>query len=198
VTIIGDLLELGDICVLAPLPMFQFDEAGDHGGMMGVLKAMCVSVSVCACVSHADVIQIGNIGLDGFQPVPPTGSLATGTAIMTIDTDTRDIHVEGSFEGLGSNVLFGHLHGPADIGQISPIVIFALVIESDTLRSGTFHADARVNQFQFNAIMDSRTYLNIHSTDFQSGEIRGQVIIPAPGALGVLAGAGFIGLRRRR
>jgi hypothetical protein len=161
-------------------------------------SAVFLAFGVCASISNGELINISDIMLDGSQTVPPTGSLATGIASVQIDTLTRDILVEGSFEGFGSNVLFGHLHGPADFGQTSPVIIFALIIESDTLRSGTFHADVRVSQFQFNVIMNSRSYLNLHSTEFSSGEIRGQVVIPAPAGLGLFAVCGMIRTRRRR
>ena len=165
---------------------------------MNHLLMLSVCAGLCCSSAIGGIITIDDIMLDGFQPVPPTGSLATGIASIEINTSTRDIHVEGSFEGLEGDVLFGHLHGPADFGQSSPLVIFALQIDGDFMRSGTFSADVRVNQFQFNAIMDSRTYLNIHSVAHPSGEIRGQVVVPAPSTLAGIMGFGLIATRRRR
>ena len=159
--------------------------------------AVAVAVSLMSSGAVGEIITI-DVGLDGSQPAPPTGSLATGIASVQIDTLTRDISVQGSFSGLEGDALFGHLHGPADFGHPSPIVIFPLLIEGDFMRSGTFSADVRVSRFQFDVIMSSRSYLNIHSVAFPSGEIRGQVVIPAPAGLGVFAACGLIGTRRRR
>lgn len=139
------------------------------------------------------------VHLDGFQPVPPTGSTATGIATVTVDTDTRDISVQGSFSGLTSAVSAGHIHGPADAGQSSQVVILPLVLErDDDFLSGTFTVDARLSRGQFESYLESRTYINLHTASFPAGEIRGQIVVPSPGGLGVLALGGLIGLRRRR
>lgn len=146
----------------------------------------------------AEIVLVNDIAIDGFQTVPPTGSLATGLAEVTIDTQTRDFTIAGSFERLEGDVLFGHLHGPADFGQPSNIVILSLEIQGDFMRSGTFTATQRISPFQLNAVLDSRSYINIHSTAYPSGEIRGQVVVPSPGGIGLFAASGLLAMRRRR
>ena len=163
------------------------------------LKSVLILTSLAmSSAAMGEIIHINDIVLDGFQPVPPSGSLATGLASVVIDTDTRDISVTGSFSGLEGDVLFGHLHGPAIPGQSSNLVIFALQIQGDFMREGTFTATQRVSPFQLNVILDSRSYLNIHSTAFPTGEIRGQIVVPAPGVLGMLGLGGLAMTRRRR
>ncbi|MGV6813468.1 MAG: CHRD domain-containing protein [Phycisphaerales bacterium] len=157
-----------------------------------------VSSLAMSSAAMGEIIHIDDIVLDGFQPVPPTGSLASGLASVIIDTETRDISVTGSFSGLEGDVLFGHLHGPAVPGQSSNLVIFALQIQGDFMHEGTFTATQRVSPFQLNVILDSRSYLNIHSTAYPTGEIRGQVVVPTPGGLGLLAVGGLIATRRKR
>jgi CHRD domain len=157
-----------------------------------------IALSAVATLSQGEIITINDIVIDGFQPVPPTGSPATGLAMMIIDTDTRNITINGTFDGLLGDVTMAHLHGPANIGVSSPLITFGLQIESESLRSGSFSATERVNSFQLNFILDSRSYINIHSTAHTGGEIRGQAIIPAPGALGLLATSGLVASRRRR
>ncbi len=156
------------------------------------------AILCCASYSKAEIVTINNIVLDGFQTVPPTGSLATGLASMTIDTETRDVTILGEFSGLEDDVLFGHLHGPAIPGRPSNLVILSLLIEGDFMRSGTFSATQRVSPFQLNVILDSRSYFNIHSLAHPDGEIRGQVFIPTPGGAGLLALGGLVAARRRR
>lgn len=158
----------------------------------------CTTLALVSTLSVGEIITINNIVLDGFQTVPPTGSLATGLASVMINTETRNITIDGTFEGLEGDVLIGHLHGPAGIGMNSALIIMPLTIGGDFGRSGTFHASQGVSQFQLNAILDSRTYINIHSLAFTDGEIRGQVIVPAPGAFGLLAMGGLIATRRKR
>ena len=160
--------------------------------------ALFLIAALCVGQASAEIITINDIVLDGFQPAPPTGSLATGLASMIINTDTRDITIAGVFSGLEADVIFGHLHGPAVPGQPSNLIILALEIEGDFMRSGTFHASQRVSPFQLGVILDSRSYFNIHSVAHPGGEIRGQVVIPTPSGLGLLAIGGLVATRRRR
>lgn len=163
-----------------------------------LIIAMVTTASLLGFQADAELITVTDIILDGFQPVPPTGSLGSGIASMVIDTSTRFITIEGMFWGLEGDVIFGHLHGPARIGQNSNIVITPLFIEGDFMRSGTFSVTHRVSPFQLNAILDSRSYINIHSTAFPDGEIRGQVVVPTPGGLGFVAMGALIAIRRKR
>ena len=50
----------------------------------------------------------------------------------------------------------------------------------------------------FNSMAAGTAYLNIHSVQFGSGEIRGFLAVPAPGTVSLLALAAFVGARRRR
>jgi len=163
-----------------------------------MLAVLALTTSFASSVATAEIITIDNIVLDGFQPVPPTGSLATGLATVILDTDTRDITISGSFEGLEGDVFFGHLHGPADFGQPSSNILLPLFIEGDFMRSGTFHAEERLSSFQMNAVLDSRSYLNIHSFEYPDGEIRGQIVVPAPSGIAVLGLGCIASIRRRR
>jgi len=126
---------------------------------MNVSTRVIISSAVallCASQVSGEIITINNILLDGFQPVPPTGSLGTGTASMIINTDTRNITIEGMFSGLEGDVIFGHLHGPADFGQSANLIFMPVQIEGDFMRSGTFHATQRVSVFQLNAILEQK------------------------------------------
>ena len=159
---------------------------------------ICAVLAAAASIANAEIITVENIVLDGFQPVPPTGSLATGLASISINTETRDLTIEGTFSGLEGEVLFGHLHGPADPGQVGNLVFFSLEIEGDFMDSGTFQISRRISLFHLSTILDSRSYINIHSTAYPGGEIRGQIFVPAPSSLGLLAIGGLIATRRRR
>ncbi|MDG2104621.1 MAG: CHRD domain-containing protein, partial [Pirellulaceae bacterium] len=67
--------------------------------------------------------------------------------------------------------------------------------------NGGVNDDFFINSSDMQAILDGRTYINVHTDAFEFGEIRGYLVaaVPEPGTTGlVLAGAIFVGLRRRR
>ncbi len=57
--------------------------------------------------------------------------------------------------------------------------------------------NATITAQQADDLISGLWYVNIHTTAFGGGEIRGQVV-PAPGAMMLLAGAGLFATRRRR
>jgi hypothetical protein len=160
-------------------------------------NAQIALVTLSAFQASADVIVINNIQLDGFQPAVPTLSPGTGIATMTINTETRFVEISGSYEGLLAPVTGAHLHGPADFGEPSA---FILVLINPTFGTeGTFSAARGVSQTILDHILNSQTFINIHTTAHPSGEIRGQVVIPSPMSVSMLALSGtFIAARRRR
>lgn len=148
--------------------------------------------------AQGEIIQ-SFVELNGSQSVPSTGSPGVGFATVIVDTQTRDIQITGEFSGLLGLVFAAHIHGPADVGVNSPIVIHPLeLVLSEDRHSGTFTLDDRLTRGQLDIFLDSRTYLNIHSSEFRDGEIRGQVVVPAPGALATIALGGLVATRRRR
>lgn len=136
-----------------------------------------------------------------------SGSSATGSGTFTLDTSTglfEWVIVHDSFE---SGELVAHIHGPhlSPICDLPPSDSSALV----TLPSGSPKiGSTTVNSEQQQDLLANRFYVNIHSNDYFSGEIKGIIeFIPPPVptvslwglialALLILAGA-TIGIRHR-
>jgi hypothetical protein len=62
---------------------------------------------------------------------------------------------------------------------------------------GTLNAPFAWPAAELENLLSGRTYFNVHSTAFPSGEIRAQ-IIPTPAVAGVMGLAGLVATRRRR
>jgi hypothetical protein len=107
--------------------------------------------------------------LEGSQQVPPTHSMASGLGCFTLGSqNTLDYQV--AYYDLSSPELYAHIHGPAQIGENAPAIFqFA----GGTPKIGTF---GPLTPTQVADLTAGLYYVNIHSTKFPSGEIRGQIL----------------------
>jgi hypothetical protein len=163
---------------------------------MKKLKFMAAAVALALIGASADaaVFQF-SANLSGSQEVPPNPSPGIGTGTFTFDDATNILTVNATFSGLLANANNAHIHIGA-AGVAGPVVFFTPFTPST---SGTVTGSGALTGTQITALFAGNLYLNIHSTAFTAGEIRGQLIqIPAPGALALLGLAGLAGSRRRR
>jgi len=103
-------------------------------------------------------------------------SSGTGTAALQLSSDETSAVVSFSYSNLTSGVTGTHIHGPADPGQSGGILFdFDTAIpQPDGTYLWTFAptGDNSVADID-NAIKAGRTYLNIHTETYPSGEISG-------------------------
>ena len=126
-----------------------------------------------------------------------SGGTGTGMASVSYDDETSELSWNVSWSGLSGTVVAAHFHGPAPAG-VSTFVQVSIGPATPAIGS-TF-----LNATQAADLLAGLWYLNIHSTQFPGGEIRGQVsvaAIPEPSAA-LLLGTGFLlvgaRLRKRR
>jgi len=105
--------------------------------------------------------------LTGAQETPPNNSTATGRATLLLSPDEETARVSLSFGSLSTTQTDAHIHGPAapgvsaapifplPLGQISDFAITLTPAQVQDLKNGLF-------------------YVNVHSSSFPAGEIRGQ------------------------
>ena len=105
--------------------------------------------------------------LKGSTEVPPTGSAATGSADVTVDTDTKKLSWTVTSSGLSGDAVAAHFHGPAAAGEnAGPVVDITAAIAKGS---------AEIRDQQLADLQAGKWYVNIHTEKFPDGEIRGQV-----------------------
>lgn len=165
--------------------------------------------------AHAAVL-VTYATLDGPSEAPPNASPGTGTATVTYDSVAHTLRVQTSFSGLLAGVTAAHIHAPTALpntgtaGVATPVPTFPgfpsgvtsgsydqtfdLTLASSwnpTFINNNGGTPAGAEAALAAALMSQRAYLNIHTTQFSGGEIRGFLAVPEPGTYALLAGLGL-------
>ncbi len=133
--------------------------------------------------SSLDPVQAG---------VPGTGG---GFATLTLDDVSGLVTLtSGSFSNLSSTTTAAHIHGLAAPGVGAGVLIGLTIPLGAT--SGTISGSGTLNAAGIAGMLNGLTYVNIHTSTFGGGEIRGQnLLVPEPGSF-ALAGLGGLILAR--
>jgi hypothetical protein len=165
------------------------------------LAGLAMALGVLSASSSAVIWNLST-SLTGGAEVPPTGSTATGTFTATYDTVTDTLNYMLDVTGLGSGAIAAHIHGLAGPGVNAGILIPLDVVAGQT----TFMTmNSVVASYSAAAPFESalqngqiNCYVNVHSSNFPGGEIRGQLnAVPEPATLFLLAPA-LLAFRKRR
>lgn len=162
-----------------------------------ITLAVAVAViAAVACSSDATTTPVSKIvtfkaTMNGASELPTNTSAGTGTFTATLDTATNIFTYDFTFTGLGTNVTSGHIHGPAAANASAGTTINFATLAGATFSVGATSGTGRgvstlnaANQITTTVKGDSLqkllfaglAYVNIHTTAFPAGEIRGQII----------------------
>jgi hypothetical protein len=159
-----------------------------------VLPLLFVSlVTFNSCESDEELQKVTDfsktgIALTGAQEVPAVPSPALGTMDVFYSKSTRVLTYKVNWSGLTDSVLLMHIHGSAPIGFAAG-VLQNIVTASNSIfpqktsgkftysKTGTLSGTLLVDGVAIKEadLLNGLYYMNIHTTPFPSGEIRGQI-----------------------
>jgi hypothetical protein len=134
---------------------------------------MCIGVAVIGirCVDDEkpkpDIVAYNNIALTGTQEVPMTSSTASGSLNATYDKTSNKLDYTITFSGLTPTAM--HFH-KAVVG-----VAGAVEVEVPGPYTSGMIGSLTLTDTQETDLLANNWYLNVHSSAFPAGEIRGQV-----------------------
>ena len=167
----------------------------------------------------AAAVLVYTASLIGAHEVPPAATPGSGFAVVTVDDVANTMRVQVDFSGLVGNTVASHIHCCQPAGTNAQVATttptfpgFPLGVTAGpydqtfdmTLASSynpafvTAHG-ANVTQARtdfFAGLAARQAYLNVHSSVFPGGEIRGQLFarVPEPTSWALmLAGFGLLG-----
>src|SRR4029450_8010603 len=146
-------------------------------GMLGT--GILVAVGVLGLAGAADATHASEASQGGRplhatllpeNQVPPTASDGSGSALVTLNQGQGEVCWDISVQNLTTPVILAHIHEGA-AGTNGPVVVDFM--EPVNGLNGCVDADpALIKQIRQNP---GDFYVNVHTTMFQGGEVRGQL-----------------------
>lgn len=183
--------------------------------------ATLFSVAVLPAASAAPITF--SAVLNGVSEAPPNASPGAGFAQVIFDPDAHTMRVQADFSGLIGMTTAAHIHcctadvftGTAGVATTTPTFpgfpagvtggsydqTFNMLLAS-SYRPGFVTAEGTIAAAEaalFEAMVEGRTYFNIHTTFAPGGEIRGFLQVPEPMTMSILGiGLAALAIGRRR
>jgi CHRD domain/PEP-CTERM motif len=156
-----------------------------------------VSICVCAFALAAEAVSAQTFTFEAFltgsDENPPNASPATGFGTVIYDAGLSNITVNESWSGLTAPATASHIHGPAGVGTNAP-VLFALSSVPNATAGAIPEQTFSITPAQVADLFNGLYYMNVHTSTFPGGEIRGQLIlVPEPSTV-LLVVFGLVGL----
>jgi hypothetical protein len=149
-----------------------------------VISALAITLALGISTSAAATLLTLEADMDGAQANAGagTGSPGTGTGTMTYETTTRVLNWSIVWSGLVGTPTAMHFHGPALPNQNAGIQVGTGIAGPPVVGNATLSVAQEAD------LLAGLWYLNLHTTSFGGGEIRGQVLevaaeVPGPGLL---------------
>ena len=135
-----------------------------------------------AGAAHAEIVHMAAT-IDVAQETPASDGSGSGHADITVDTAANTLTYHVVYSGLTSPEIAAHIHGPAARGEVSFTYLYWFPL--GPTKDGVWNYPENLEA----DILAGRTYVNIHTQTWNTGEIRGQIeqAVPAGTRAGWLA-----------
>lgn len=110
--------------------------------------------------------------LNGAEAVPATASRAQGRVAMVYNSQTRLLRWKATLGELSGTISGVSFNGPGFAGDRSPVVL-----NWPGPLGTAYEGRATLNNEQASDLMGGRWYVNVRTSAYPSGEIRGQVTV---------------------
>jgi CHRD domain/PEP-CTERM motif len=163
------------------------------------MKKLSITLLLLAlpCLGWGQLVYNISAMLEPTQEVPARPSMGSGMGWGTLNADTNWLDFNVTFSGLTSPQTAAHFHSPGPPGVNAPVEI-PLPLGSPIHFMGT------LTDLEESQLLSGLFYVNVHTTMFPGGEIRGQLVVgsavPEPSTYGLFGAAALVGLvayRRR-
>jgi hypothetical protein len=135
-----------------------------------IFTALAAAVVLAAGSVSAEVVHY-MIKLDGAAETPPKATNGTGTADVTLDTDSKMLMWKIEYSGLTGPATMAHFHGPAAIGAAAGVQVPITGSLASPISGMTSLTDGQIGD-----LLGGLWYINIHTAANPAGEIRGQLL----------------------
>lgn len=126
--------------------------------------------------TNNNIVKRSGLALSGNQEVPVRSTNANGTMDISYDKTTKLLSFTVNWQNLTTTPTGSHIHGTAARGANAGIKYdFFSALPKTT--SGTYSGSVAVdgNLIKEDSLLNGFYYMNLHSTTFPEGEIRGQL-----------------------
>lgn len=187
--------------------------------MKTIILRLATSILLTGAAHAATIAYTAS--LNGANEAPPNSSTGSGTATVTYDDVAHTLRVQAGFGGLQGTVTAAHIHcctavqslGTAGVASQTPTFVgfptgtggfydatFDLTLASSwnaTFITNNGGTTASAEAALAAGLAQYKAYLNIHTTVFPGGEIRGFLVPEPASALLLLAPLAALAIRRR-
>ena len=164
------------------------------------MKRLLLALAATCFASIASAQWTFEANLSGLGETPPNASPGTGFGSVTLSLDQTHITVDESWSGLLAPATASHIHGIAGAGTNASVLFPFSGVPAATAGAIPEQTFA-ITPTQVTALFAGYLYMNIHTSVFPGGEIRGQLMLvpePATATLLLIGGAGLAWSQRRQ